>query len=115
MNAPTLLDQLRFALAPSHRRRQAIKDAALSAALLAFLLLAFGIVGRMDYEDALRTEAEAALDLAALNHAALVACLNGGAPGLYTLDDKGTRHYIVCSGDTWTVSDEGITNKRRAM
>ena len=36
----------------------ALKDAAKTAALIVFILLAFGIVGRMDYEDALAVEAE---------------------------------------------------------
>lgn len=107
----THLDRLRFALAPSYRRREAIKTAAATVAGLLLILLAYGIAGRMDYEEELRKEAEAAMDQAALQHAALLACLNGGAPGLYTIDDRGVRNYVVC-GETFTVSDEGVAKRR---
>jgi hypothetical protein len=101
MRGLTLIQQLRFALAPSAARRDLFKN----AALIAGLLIAFGIVGRMDYEDALRAEAEAALDQSALHQAALLACLNGGSPGLFTIDANGHRHYLVC-GEPFTVSSE---------
>lgn len=109
-----LTHRLRFRYAFTHERREAIKTAAATIAGLLLILLAYGIVGRMDYEEGLRQEAEAALERASLQQAALLACLNSGAPGLYTIDDKGTRHYIVC-GQPYTVSDENTRHTRRTM
>ena len=102
----TFYQRLRFRLASRHQQREAL----LNATLIAGLLLIFGIVGRMDYEDALRAAAEASAANADLNRAALLACLNGGAPGLYTEHD-GVRVYLVCD-PPYEVSDENI--QRRA-
>ena len=81
---------------------------------IVFILLCLGLVGSMDYADEQRTAAETAQADAALQQAALLACLNSGAPGLYTIDDQGTRHYIVC-GQPYTVSDENTRPTRRTM
>lgn len=107
-----LTHRLRFRYAFTHERREAIKTAAATIAGLLLILLAYGIVGRMDYEEGLRQEAEAAHERASLHQAALIACLNGGAPGLYTIDSEGRRHYVVCSGDSYTISDENIGQRR---
>ena len=72
------------------------------------VLLAYGLVGAMDYADEQRQEAEAALARAELQQAAMLACVNGGAPGLYTLDSRGNKHYIVCAGEAFTVSTENV-------
>ena len=85
-------------------------DTLKNSLLIAGLLIAFGIVGRMDYEDALRAEAEAAQQQATLHRDALLTCLNGGAPGLFTTDSKGHRHYLVCSAP-YEVSDENTGNR----
>ena len=63
-----------------------------------FLLGVFGVVGEMDYRDALRAEAEAQQTSAADNRAALIACLNGRATGHYTENHRGERAYIICRG-----------------
>ncbi len=107
MRRLTLIQRLRFAFAPSAARRDLFKN----AALIVGLLIAFGIVGRLDYEDELRQQAEASAASADLNRAALLACLNGGAPGLYTESADGVRVYLVCD-PPYEVSDQNI--RRRA-
>lgn len=102
----TLLDRIRFAMAPSYARRDALK----TAMIVIGLLLALGIVGRMDYEDQLVAEKMAAEQRYAVQQAALLACLNNGAPGYYTIDDQGHRHYIVC--ETYTVSDQHVKARK---
>lgn len=80
------------------------------AMLLLAILAAYAIVGTMDYHDALLMEAETQARNAQVSQDRLLACLNGGAPGLYTTDDRGYRHHIVC--DTpFTVSDEGVQQR----
>lgn len=79
---------------------------------LLFVLAAYGLAGSLDYAEEQRQEAAAALDRAALHQAALLACLNGGAPGLYTIDDDGHRHYIVCD-QPYTISDENAPPRKR--
>lgn len=76
------------------------------------VLLAYGLVGAMDYAEEQRREAEAALSRAELQQAALLACLNGSAPGLYTTDENGVRNYIVCGTDHWTVNDQNLKQAR---
>lgn len=72
-------------------------DGALKAIIIVLaILVAYGIVGRMDYEDALIAEAERANDHAALRGQQLIACLNGRPTGLYTENHRGERTYIVC-------------------
>jgi hypothetical protein len=75
------------------------------AAICLVLLLGF-----LEAHDA-RVEQQLAASRAeqsfALQQAALLACLNGGSTGLYTMDDGGNRHYIVC-GEPFTVSDENV-------
>lgn len=97
-------DHLAWRWSFSAKRREDVRI----AVSLAAILLAFGIVGEMDYRAALRAEAERNANNAALNQAALIACLNGGAPWLYSMDDKGRRYYGVCGGDNLTISDEGV-------
>lgn len=87
-----MIDNLRFRLAFHVARRDLLKN----LALIAGLLVCYGIVGRMDYEDELIAEAEASAANADLNRAALLACLNGGAPGLYIEQADGSRQYLVC-------------------
>jgi hypothetical protein len=71
----TALDHLRFRFAFSHRRRQAIK----TGALLAAILLAYAVVGTLDYADAQRAEAMAQAEQAQRWSATLADCLNGTA------------------------------------
>ncbi len=97
---------LSFRWAVSHRRRSDMK----TAALLIGILLAYGIVGRMDYEDALISEAQASEARANLHQRQLLACVNGGMSGLYTEDDSGIRKYVVCDR-AWEVSDENVKDK----
>lgn len=101
------IENLKLRFAFSHQRREAIK----TALLLSLVLIGYGIVGSIDHADEQRREADAALTRANLQQAALLACLNGGAPGLYTIDDNGHRHYLVCSRDHYTVSDENTHRK----
>jgi hypothetical protein len=75
--------------------------------LIAGLILVLGITGTMDYADAQRAEAMAQEARADLNRAALLACLNGNAPGLYVEQPDGSRQYLVCS-DPYYVSDRNI-------
>ena len=72
------------------------RDMLKNLALIAVLFACFGIGGRMDYEDALRAEAEAHAARSDLNRASALSCLNGGAPGLYTENPDGSRMHIVC-------------------
>ena len=103
----TLYQRLRFRLASRHQQHEALRN----VALIVGLLLCLGIVGRLDYEDELRQQAEASAANADLNRAALLACLNGGAPGLYTESADGVRVYLVCD-PPYEVSDQNI--RRRA-
>lgn len=103
----TFYQRLRFRLAFSQARRQALQN----IAIITGLIVAFGIVGRMDYEDELITQATASEATADRHRAALLACLNGGAPGLYTESADGVRVYLVCD-PPYEVSDEGV--RRRA-
>ena len=73
--------------------------------LIAGLILVLGITGTMDYADEVRAEAMAQEARADLNRAALLACLNGNAPGLYVEQEDGSRQYLVCS-DPYYVSDK---------
>ena len=75
--------------------------------LIAGLILVLGITGTMDYADEVRAEAMAQEARADLNRAALLACLNGNAPGLYVEQEDGSRQYLVCS-DPYYVSDRNI-------
>ena len=75
------------------------------------LLLAFGIVGNMDYAEEMRQEAERQSIRADLNRAALVACLNGGAPGLFIEQADGSRNYLVCDRP-YEVSDKNVKHRR---
>lgn len=68
--------------------------------ILLAILCAYGIVGSVDYEDELRQQAEAQRVRADLNIAALLACMNGKAPGFYLEGQDGTRTYLVC-GQPW--------------
>lgn len=106
----TLADHLRFRYAFSPRRREALKNAGLIAGLLAV----FAITGTLDYQDALLAEAEAQTAAAharyARQQAAMLACLNGGSPGYYTLTEDGHRVYLVC--EIHEVSDENTQRKR---
>lgn len=97
----TWADHAKFRWASRRTLREDIKNAACLIAVIA----CYAIVGEMDYRDALRSEAEAQERNAQATQEQLIACLNGGATGLYTTDDKGHRHYIVCERP-WTVSDE---------
>lgn len=63
-----------------------------------FLVVAYGIVGRLDYEAALVAEAQRQEARAEMNEAALVACLNGRPSGHYWEDSRGHRTYLVCRG-----------------
>jgi hypothetical protein len=68
------------------------------ALTLLLMLVVYGIVGEMDYRDALRAEAERQQTRADLNQAALLACLNGRASGHYYEDSAGNRTYLACRG-----------------
>lgn len=68
------------------------------AIVLAIMGIGYGIVGRLDYEEGLRQEAERHATRANLNQAALLACLNGRATGHYWVDASGNRHYLACRG-----------------
>lgn len=101
-----ILSRLRLArgLRWHHRQptlNEAIAEAgsvARGAGVALALIVLYGIVGEMDYRDALRSEAEAQQTRAELNQAALLACLNGHATGHYTENRHGERAYIVCRG-----------------
>ena len=97
---------LSFRWAFSHRRRSDMK----TTALLIGILLAYGIVCRMDYEDELISEAQAHARQASRTQAQLLACVNGGMSGLYTEDVNGIRKYVVCDR-AWEVSDENVKDK----
>jgi hypothetical protein len=97
----TWRDHMRFRYAFRAKVREDIKTAACLIAIVA----CYAVVGEMDYRDALQMEAEAHARNAQATQEQLIACLNGGATGLYTTDSAGNRHYIVCERP-WTVSDE---------
>lgn len=98
--------RLAFRWAFSHRLRSDLK----TAALLVGILLAYGIAGRMDYEDALISEAKAHEARANLHQQQLLACVNGGMSGLYSEDSNGIRKYVVCDR-AWEVSDENVKDR----
>ena len=97
---------LSFRWAFSPRRRADLR----TAALLALILIAYGIAGRMDYEDALISEAQANEARANLHQRQLLACINGGMSGLYSADGKGNRRYVICDR-AWEVSDENAKGR----
>jgi hypothetical protein len=73
------------------------------------VVLLFGCVDLLDRWNEQRIAAESAQEQYALQQTAMLACLNGGAPGYYTTDSAGHRHYIVCQ--TFTVSDENTRSR----
>lgn len=102
---------LAFRWAFSPQRRADLR----TAALLTLILIAYGIAGRMDYEDALISEAQASEARASearaeLHQRQLLACVNGGMSGLYSESADGTRRYVIC-GRAWEVSDENMKVK----
>lgn len=108
-----LIDRIRLACGLRWKRRtpMAREIGATTQNVLAVLaiLLAYGLVGSMDYAEEQRQEAEAAQARAELHQAALLACLNGGtSTGLYTVDANGHKHYIICDGEHFTVSTENV-------
>lgn len=102
----TMTERLRFALAPSRARRDALK----TACAVAFILAAYALVGTLDYQDQLLAEKMAAEARYSEQQAAMLACLNGGAPGYYTLTSEGHRSYLVC--DLYEVTDQNVTRRR---
>lgn len=95
----------RWAFGPA--RRSDLK----TAALLVGILSAYVLVGRMDYEDALITEAQAHARRADQHQAQLLACVNGGMSGLYSEDANGIRKYVICDR-AWEVSDENVKDRQ---
>jgi hypothetical protein len=83
----TLYRRLQFYLASRAKQREILTN----LALIAGLLVCFGIVGRMDYEDALIAEAERQSANADLNRAALLACLNLVCDPPYEVSDENVR------------------------
>lgn len=79
---------------------------------IAGLILAFGIVGSIDYAEEQRQEAEQQSARADLNRAALVACINQQAPGLYIERADGVREYLVC-GEPYYINNQNTG--RRTM
>lgn len=75
--------------------------------IILVLVLLYGMAGALDQADTQAAERESADARADLNRAALLACLNGGSPGLYVEHDNGVRQYLVC-GEHYYVSDENI-------
>lgn len=67
-------------------------------AVLMGLLFAYGIAGRMDYEDALIAELEAERTALRDANTTLANCLNGRPTGHWYEDSRGERTYIVCKG-----------------
>lgn len=103
---PTIIDHLRFRLAFTHQKRETLKNIGWLFALFA----CFAIGSTLDYQEELRQQAEAAQYEAGLRQAAMLACLNGGSPGYYTMNDRGQRIYLVC--DVYEVTDENVTRKK---
>jgi hypothetical protein len=106
MRRLSLMQQLRFALAPSAARREALR----LGAYLAGLLVVLAITGTMDYQDELRADAMRAEARFADQQAAMLACLNGGSPGLYRMTQEGHRAYLVC--EIYEVTDQNVKGKR---
>ena len=73
------------------------------------LVLAYGLVDQIEQRAEKHLAAEKALADLHQQQTAMLACLNGGNSGLYTVED-GFRHYIIC--DTYTISDEGVTHRK---
>lgn len=70
-------------------------DAIKAVGIVAAIVIAYGIVGRIDYETERALAAEAA---AADDRAALLACLNGRPSGHYFDNERGERVYLACRG-----------------
>lgn len=81
-----------------------------NALIILVLMLAYGIVGSIDYAVEQDMAAEQAEARVAEQQAAMLACLNGGSPGYYTMTKDGHRAYLVCN--VHEVTDENV---RRAM
>ncbi len=76
--------------------KQAAESYASSALIVLVLFVLYGIVGRMDYEDQLLYEKEAAARQQEDSEYRLRRCLNGQHPGLYYLDSRGNRIEVMC-------------------
>lgn len=68
------------------------------------IVLAFGLVDIIDRWQEARVAEGAALERIAQQQAAMLACLNGGSPGYYSMTADGHRAYLVC--DVYTVTDQ---------
>lgn len=79
--------------------------------MLLFILACYAVAGSLDYADAQRAEAMRQEARADLHRDALLACMNGGAPGHYTIDANGDRRYIVC-GEPFEVTDQNAKGPR---
>jgi hypothetical protein len=75
------------------------------------LVLLFGLVDAMERSAEAGLAEDRALAAYHQQQTALLACLNGGNSGLYTVDDDGHKHYIVCS-EPMVVSTENVKGPR---
>lgn len=74
---------------------------------LLLVLAGYGIAGHLDYAEEMRQEVERQTARANQHRDALLACLNGGSPGLYTTLPDGARNYIVCDR-VFEVNDRNV-------
>lgn len=67
---------------------------------IVLLLGLYGVMGKLDYDDALINQAEEQAQEAErqsdITNTRLLACLNGKATGLYTTDEDGNQTHIIC-------------------
>lgn len=113
LNSLTNTIRLRYGLhwLKSYPSGEEFRETLRYAFYLALIFLAYGIVGRMDYEDQLITEKIAADRDRDILQERMLACLNGGSTGYYTADANGHKHYIVCD-QPFTVSTENVRGAR---
>lgn len=71
--------------------------------VLALIGLGYFFVGMVQETTEAKIAQQRAIEQAERTQSAMIACLNGGAPGYYTRDESGAKHYIVC-GETWTMT-----------
>ena len=67
-----------------------------TAFIVLIIFILYGIVGRMDYEDQLKAEAEAKHWEIRDADYRLARCLNGENPGLHSINSRGERLEVVC-------------------
>ena len=108
LNSPFSTIRIRYGLTwrKSYPGAEQLREVLRYTCYICLIILAYGIVGRLDYEDEMITARIVAEQHGEMQQARMLACLNGGMPGYYTTDLSGTKHYVVC--ETYTISNANV-------